>query len=60
MAQINSFNVNGLSSYIKQNFIYDHIIENQIDIFGLSETHLSLKESKFLQLSKNLINYQNF
>ncbi|CAG8811128.1 24964_t:CDS:2, partial [Gigaspora rosea] len=26
----------------------------------LSETHLSLKESKFSQLSKNLINYQNF
>src|SRR5205085_7884095 len=58
--KIHSLNTNGLLEDYKQLSLIDHIIENQIDIFGISETHLNSKEAKFSTISKNLTNYQKF
>jgi exonuclease III len=58
--KIHSLNVNGLLDNYKQLSLIDYISENQIDIFGISETHLSTKEAKFSTLSKKLTNYKSF
>ena len=58
--KIHSLNTNGLLEDYKQLSLIDYITENQIDIFGISETHLNLKEAKYSTLSKNLTNYQKF
>ena len=58
--KIYSLNTNGLLENYKQLSLIDHISENQIDIFGIFETYLNLKEAKFSTLSKNLTNYQKF
>ena len=58
--KIHSLNTNGLLRNYKQLSLIDHITKNQIDIFGISKTHLNLKEAKFSTLSKNLTNYQKF
>ncbi|CAG8782916.1 19831_t:CDS:2, partial [Dentiscutata erythropus] len=42
--KICTLNTNSLSTNSKQLLIYNYIIENNIDIFGLSETHLTEKE----------------
>ena len=44
----------------KQTLINNFIIESNTEIFGLSETHLKVKDAKFLNLSKNLTNYSNY
>ena len=59
LLKIHSLNTNSLLENYKQLSLIDHITENQIDIFGISKTHLNLKEAKFSMLSKNLTNYQN-
>src|SRR6185437_989832 len=58
--KIHSLNVNGLLDNFKQLSLIDFISENQIDIFGISETHLSNKEAKFSSLSQKLSNYKCF
>ena len=58
--KIHSLNVNGLLDNFKQLCLIDFISENQIDIFRISETHLSLKEAKFSTLSQKLTNYKCF
>ena len=58
--KIHSLNTNSLLENYKQLSLIDHITENQIDIFGISEIYLNLKEAKFSMLSKNLTNYQKF
>ena len=57
--KIYSLNTNGLAD-TKQKLIYDFISENNIAILGLSETHLSLKNTKLSTLSQKLTNYKNF
>ena len=57
--KIYSLNSNSLAN-TKQKLIYDFIIKNNIDILGLSETHLFLKNAKLLLLSQKLNNYKNF
>src|ERR1043165_22088 len=58
--KIHSLNINGLLDNFKQLSLIDLISENQIDIFGISETHLSTKEAKFSTLSQKLTNYKCF
>jgi exonuclease III len=58
--KIHSLNVNGLLDTFKQLSLIDYISENQIDIFGISETHLSNKEAKFSTLSQKLTNHKCF
>jgi hypothetical protein len=56
--KICSLNINSLTSHTKQLLIQDYITTNNIDIFGISETHFSTKELQFSLLSKNLKNYK--
>ena len=58
--KICSLNTNRLISFSKQTLINNFIIESNTEIFGLFETHLKVKDAKFLNLSKNLTNYTNY
>src|SRR5207237_846432 len=55
-----SLNTNELTLYSKQTLIYNFITESNSEIFRLSETHLKIKDTKFLELFKNLTNYTNY
>jgi hypothetical protein len=58
--KIHTLNTNGLTTNSKQLLLYNYITENNIDIFGLSETHISEKEGKLLPLTQSLSNYSNY
>ena len=53
-----SININGLSLPYKQLSLLDLINQNKYSIFGISETHLSIKEGRFL--NKEIPTYTSF
>ena len=56
--KIGSININGLSQTNKKLALTDLLQEESFEIFGLSETHLSFKEGKFL--NNQIQNYVSF
>ena len=56
--KIGSLNINGLLQHSKKISLIDIINQHNFDIFGISESHLTPKEGKFI--NKNLQNYNSF
>src|SRR6185436_3068786 len=56
--KIGSININGLSQANKKLALTELLQEESFEIFGLSETHLSFKEGKFL--NNQIQNYVSF
>ena len=50
---IATHNVQSISNHIKQNQLLQHMLLNNIDVLGISETNLKLQEAKTFHLHNN-------
>jgi exonuclease III len=58
LIKIGLININGLLQHNKKLSLIELLNNNTFDIFGISETHLNIKEEKFLNNQTN--NYISF